>query len=114
VLEIAFADDRHFTLPFEFLRSIRLRGGARHGPGERSCKSEEDVEITHMSRWLVCGAIGVFRRARQRSLFLGYCITWGEPDSMWPTNLQRMQEAGASAKLPGRVGSVQVEVGAGG
>jgi DUF971 family protein len=50
VLEIVFADGKHFKLPCEFLRvyspSAEVRG---HGPGQEVLQiGKKDVEITHL------------------------------------------------------------------
>src|ERR1700719_216644 len=50
VLEIVFADGKHFKLPCEFLRvyspSAEVRG---HGPGQEVLQiGKKDVEITHI------------------------------------------------------------------
>jgi len=99
VLEIAFSDGKHFSLPYEFLRvyspSAEVRG---HGPGQETLQvGKKEVEIK------TAEPVGTY--AMQLAFSDGHdsgIYTWEylhsmgiNQESMWQDYLQRMEEAGA-------------------
>ncbi len=100
VLEIAFADGKRFTLPFEFLRvyspSAEVRG---HGPGEEVLQvGKKDVDITAIEPVGSYAVQLVFSDGHDSGLYSwDYLYDLGEnQDTMWKHYLERMQAAGAS------------------
>ena len=100
VLEIAFADGKRFTLPFEFLRvyspSAEVRG---HGPGQEVLQvGKKDVEITQVEPVGSYAVQLVFSDGHDSGLYSwAYFYDLGaNQDAMWAHYLERMQAAGAS------------------
>ena len=100
VLEIAFADEQRFTLPFEFLRvyspSAEVRG---HGPGQEVLQvGKKDVEITQIEPVGSYAVQLVFSDGHDSGLYSwDYLYKLGvNQDAMWTHYLERMQQAGAS------------------
>ena len=100
VLEIAFADGKRFTLPFEFLRvyspSAEVRG---HGPGQEVLQvGKKDVEITQVEPVGSYAVQLVFSDGHDSGLYSwDYLYNLGvNQDSMWTHYLERLQAAGAS------------------
>ena len=100
VLEIAFADGKRFTLPFEFLRvyspSAEVRG---HGPGQEVLQvGKKDVEITQVEPVGSYAVQLVFSDGHDSGLYSwDYFYNLGaNQDAMWTHYLERMQAAGAS------------------
>ena len=100
VLEIAFADGKRFTLPFEFLRvyspSAEVRG---HGPGQEVLQvGKKDVEITQVEPVGSYAVQLVFSDGHDSGLYSwDYFYDLGaNQDAMWAHYLERMQAAGAS------------------
>ena len=100
VLEIAFADEQRFTLPFEFLRvyspSAEVRG---HGPGQEVLQiGKKDVEITHIEPVGSYAVQLVFSDGHDSGLYSwGYLYNLGVNQApMWTQYLERLQQAGAS------------------
>lgn len=99
VLEIAFSDGKHFSLPYEFLRvyspSAEVRG---HGPGQETLQvGKKEVEIN------AAEPVGTY--AMQLSFSDGHdsgIYSWEylhsmgiNQEKMWNEYLQRMEAAGA-------------------
>ena len=100
VLEIAFADGKRYTLPFEFLRvyspSAEVRG---HGPGQEVLQvGKKDVEITQVEPVGSYAVQLVFSDGHDSGLYSwDYLYNLGvNQDSMWTHYLERLQAAGAS------------------
>ena len=100
VLEIAFADEQRFTLPFEFLRvyspSAEVRG---HGPGQEVLQvGKKDVEITQIEPVGSYAVQLVFSDGHDSGLYSwDYLYKLGmNQASMWTQYLERLQQAGAS------------------
>ena len=100
VLEIAFADGKRFTLPFEFLRvyspSAEVRG---HGPGQEVLQvGKQDVDITAVEPVGSYAVQLVFSDGHDSGLYSwDYLYDLGvNQDTMWKHYLERMQAAGAS------------------
>jgi DUF971 family protein len=100
VLEIAFADDKRFTLPFELLRvyspSAEVRG---HGPGQEVLQvGKKDVDITHIEPVGSYAVQLVFSDGHDSGLYSwDHLYNLGvNQDSMWTHYLQRLEAAGAS------------------
>jgi len=100
VLEIAFADGKHFKLPYEFLRvyspSAAVRG---HGPGQEVLQiGKKDVEITQLEPVGTYAVQPVFSDGHDTGLYSwDYIYSLGmNQDEMWQHYLRRMEEAGAS------------------
>jgi DUF971 family protein len=100
VLEIAFADEQRFTLPFEFLRvyspSAEVRG---HGPGQEVLQiGKKDVEISHIEPVGSYAVQLVFSDGHDSGLYSwGYLYNLGVNQApMWTQYLERLQQAGAS------------------
>ena len=100
VLEIAFANGRHFRLPYEFLRvhspSAEVRG---HGPGQETLQTgKRDVTIESVE------PVGHYALRPQFSDGHGsgiysweYLYDLGErQDDLWRHYLERLAKAGAS------------------
>ena len=100
LLEIAFADDKRFSLPFEFLRvyspSAEVRG---HGPGQEVLQvGKKDVDITHIEPVGSYAVQLVFSDGHDSGLYSwDYLYNLGtNQDAMWAHYLDRMREANAS------------------
>ena len=100
VLEIAFADGKRFSLPFEFLRvyspSAEVRG---HGPGQEVLQvGKKDVDITDIEPVGSYAVQLVFSDGHDSGLYSwDYLYDMGaNQDTMWKHYLERMQAAGAS------------------
>lgn len=105
VLEIAFADGKRFTMPFELLRvyspSAEVRG---HGPGQEVLQvGKKDVDITHIEPVGAYAVQLVFSDGHDSGLYSwDYLYKLGvNQDSMWTHYLQRLEEAGASRDAEG-------------
>lgn len=100
VLEIAFADGKRFTMPFEFLRvyspSAEVRG---HGPGQEVLQiGKKDVDITAIEPVGAYAVQLVFSDGHDSGLYSwDYLYELGvNQGAMWSQYLRRMQDAGAS------------------
>jgi DUF971 family protein len=100
LLEIAFADGKHYSLPFEFLRvyspSAEVRG---HGPGQEVLQiGKKDVEITHIEPVGAYAVQLVFSDGHDSGIYSwDYLYNIGvNQDAMWAQYLERMQAEGAS------------------
>ncbi len=100
VLEIAFADGKRYTLPFEFLRvyspSAEVRG---HGPGQEVLQiGKKDVEITQIEPVGSYAVQLVFSDGHDSGIYSwDYFYNLGaNQDAMWAHYLERMQAEGAS------------------
>ena len=100
VLEIAFADGKRFSLPFEFLRvyspSAEVRG---HGPGQEVLQvGKKDVEITQVEPVGSYAVKLVLSDGHDSGLYSWvYFYNLGaNQGAMWTHYLERMQAAGAS------------------
>jgi len=99
VLEIAFSDGKHFSLPYEFLRvyspSAEVRG---HGPGQETLQvGKKNVEITAAEPVGTYAMQLVFSDGHDSGLYSWeYLHSMGiNQDAMWQEYLQRMEQAGA-------------------
>ncbi|HUQ76877.1 MAG TPA: DUF971 domain-containing protein [Burkholderiales bacterium] len=100
VLEIAFADGRHFRLPFEFLRvyspSAEVRG---HGPGQEVLQTgKREVEIRALEPVGSYAVQPVFSDGHSTGIFSwDYLYEIGETqDQLWAQYLAKLQASGAS------------------
>ena len=100
LLEIAFADGKRYSLPFEFLRvyspSAEVRG---HGPGQETLQvGKKDVEITQVEPVGSYAVQLVFSDGHDSGIYSwDYFYNIGaHQDEMWAHYLERMREAGAS------------------
>ncbi len=100
ILEIAFDDGRHFTLPCEYLRvfspSAEVRG---HGPGQEVLQvGKKNVEIKEIEPVGVYAVKLVFSDGHDTGLYSWeYLHELGEKqESSWKSYLARMEQAGAS------------------
>ena len=99
VLEIAFSDGKHFSLPYEFLRvyspSAEVRG---HGPGQETLQvGKKNVEITAAEPVGTYAMQLVFSDGHDSGLYSWeYLHSMGmNQEKMWNEYLQRMEAAGA-------------------
>ena len=99
VLEIAFSDGKHFSLPYEFLRvyspSAEVRG---HGPGQETLQvGKKNVEISAAEPVGTYAMQLVFSDGHDSGLYSWeYLHSMGiKQDAMWQEYLQRMEQAGA-------------------
>jgi DUF971 family protein len=99
VLEIAFSDGKHFSLPYEFLRvyspSAEVRG---HGPGQETLQvGKKNVGITAAEPVGTYAMQLVFSDGHDSGLYSWeYLHSMGiNQESMWQEYLQRMEQAGA-------------------
>ena len=99
VLEIAFSDGKHFSLPYEFLRvyspSAEVRG---HGPGQETLQvGKKNVEITAAEPVGTYAMQLVFSDGHDSGLYSWeYLHSMGiNQEKMWQEYLKRMEEAGA-------------------
>jgi DUF971 family protein len=100
ILEIAFDDGKHFTLPCEYLRvfspSAEVRG---HGPGQEVLQvGKKNVEIKEIEPVGVYAVKLVFSDGHDTGLYSWeYLHELGEKqESSWKSYLARMEQAGAS------------------
>jgi len=100
VLEIAFANGRHFRLPYEFLRvhspSAEVRG---HGPGQETLQAgKRDVTITTVEPVGHYALRPTFSDGHDTGLYSwDYLYDLGErQDELWQRYLERLAAAGAS------------------
>ena len=100
VLEISFADGKHFKLSYEFLRvyspSAEVRG---HGPGQEVLQiGKQNVEITQLEPVGTYAVQPVFSDGHDTGIYSwDYLYDLGmKQDEMWQHYLRRMAEAGAS------------------
>jgi DUF971 family protein len=106
VLEIVFADGKHFKLPFEFLRvhspSAEVRG---HGPGQEVLQiGKKNVDITHIEPVGSYALQPVFSDGHDTGIYSwDYLYGLGvNQEELWREYLQRLKEASASREpLPG-------------
>ena len=99
VLEIAFSDDKHFRLPFEFLRvhspSAEVRG---HGPGQETLQvGKKEVGITNAEAVGTYAIQFLFSDGHDTGIY-----SWENlhnmgmnQESMWNEYLSKMSAAGA-------------------
>jgi DUF971 family protein len=100
VLEIAFANGRHFRLPYEFLRvyspSAEVRG---HGPGQETLQAgKRDVTIDSVEPVGHYALRPTFSDGHATGIYSwDYLYELGErQDEMWRRYLERLAAAGAS------------------
>ena len=100
VLEIAFANGRHFRLPYEFLRvhspSAEVRG---HGPGQQTLQvGKRDVTIRTVEPVGHYALRPAFSDGHDTGIYSWeYLYELGErQDEMWRRYLERLAAAGAS------------------
>ena len=102
VLEIAFADGKRFTLPFEFLRvyspSAEVRG---HGPGQEVLQvGKENVNITNIEPVGTYAVCLFFDDGHNTGI---YSWDWlhhlgTEQENLWKQYLERLEKAGVVRK----------------
>jgi DUF971 family protein len=100
MLEIAFADGKRYTLPFEFLRvyspSAEVRG---HGPGQEVLQvGKKDVEISNIEPVGSYAVQLVFSDGHDSGIYSwDYFYNIGaNQDAMWAHYLERLQAEGGS------------------
>jgi DUF971 family protein len=100
VLEIAFANGRHFRLPYEFLRvhspSAEVRG---HGPGQETLQiGKRDVTINSVEPVGHYALRPTFSDGHATGIYSwDYLYDLGERhDELWRRYLERLAAAGAS------------------
>ena len=100
VLEIAFANGRHFRLPYEFLRvhspSAEVRG---HGPGQETLQTgKRDVMVTGVEPIGHYAVRPTFSDGHDTCIYSwDYLYDLGErQDELWRRYLERLAAAGAS------------------
>jgi DUF971 family protein len=100
VLEIAFANGRHFRLPYEFLRvyspSAEVRG---HGPGQETLQAgKRDVTIDSVEPVGHYALRPTFSDGHATGIYSwDYLYELGvRQDEMWRRYLERLAAAGAS------------------
>lgn len=99
VLDIAFSDGKHFSLPYEFLRvyspSAEVRG---HGPGQETLQvGKKEVEITAAEPVGTYALQLVFSDGHDSGIYSWETLHGMgiNQEAMWQEYLQRMAEAGA-------------------
>ncbi len=99
VLEIAFSDGKHFSLPYEFLRvyspSAEVRG---HGPGQETLQvGKKEVEIKAAEPVGTYAMVLIFSDGHETGIYTWeYLHSMGiNQEKMWQEYLQRMDAAGA-------------------
>ena len=99
VLEIAFSDGEHFSLPYEFLRvyspSAEVRG---HGPGQETLQvGKKEVEIKAAEPVGTYAMVLIFSDGHETGIYTWeYLHSMGiNQEKMWQEYLQRMDAAGA-------------------
>ncbi len=100
VLEISFADGKHFQLPYEYLRvyspSAEVRG---HGQGQEVLQTGKmNVEITNVEPVGGYAVVLIFSDGHDSGIYSwDYFYKLGiNQDEMWQEYLKRMEAAGAS------------------
>ena len=100
VLEIAFANGRHFRLPYEFLRvhspSAEVRG---HGPGQETLQTgKRDVTVKSVEPVGLYALRPAFSDGHDTGIYSwDYLYDLGErQDELWRRYLERLAAAGAS------------------
>ncbi|HET9652997.1 MAG TPA: DUF971 domain-containing protein [Usitatibacter sp.] len=100
VLDIAFEDGRHFSLPCEYLRvfspSAEVRG---HGPGQEVLQAgKRDVNITAIEPVGVYAVKLAFTDGHDTGIYSwDYLYDLGvRQDANWKSYLARLQQAGKS------------------
>jgi len=100
ILEVAFDDDKRFSLPCEYLRvyspSAEVRG---HGPGQEVLQvGKRDVEIKDIEPVGAYAVKLVFSDGHDTGLYSwDYLYELGETqESSWKSYLARLEQAGAS------------------
>jgi DUF971 family protein len=100
VLELVFANGRHFRLPYEFLRvyspSAEVRG---HGPGQETLQAgKRDVTITSVEPVGHYALRPSFSDGHSSGLYSwDYLYDLGErQDELWQRYLERLAAAGES------------------
>jgi DUF971 family protein len=100
ILEIAFANGRHFRLPYEFLRvhspSAEVRG---HGPGQDTLQTgKRDVTIVTVEPVGHYALRPTFSDSHDTGIYSwDYLYDLGErQDELWRRYLERLAAAGAS------------------
>jgi DUF971 family protein len=100
ILEFAFADGRHFRLPYEFLRvhspSAEVRG---HGPGQETLQpGKRDVTIASVEPVGHYALRPTFSDGHATGIYSWeYLYDLGERhDELWRRYLERLAAAGAS------------------
>ena len=100
VLEISFADGKHFMLPYEFLRvyspSAEVRG---HGHGQEVLQiGKKNIEITNIEPVGGYAVVLIFSDGHDSGIYSwDYFYKLGmHQDEMWQEYLNRMEQAGAS------------------
>jgi DUF971 family protein len=100
VLEITFADGKHFELPYELLRvyspSAEVSG---HGPGQEVLQvGKKGIDITHIEPVGSYAVQFVFSDGHDTGLYSwDYFYSLGmQQDEKWQSYLQRIKDAGAS------------------
>ena len=104
LLEIAFDNDDHFHLPFEFLRvyspSAEVRG---HGPGQEILQAgKKDIDISKLEPVGNYAVQLYFSDGHNTGIYSwDYLHELGSgQDRLWQQYLERMQKAGASRDTP--------------
>ncbi len=104
LLEIAFDNDDHFHLPFEFLRvyspSAEVRG---HGPGQEILQAgKKDIDISKLEPVGNYAVQLYFSDGHNTGIYSwDYLHELGSGrDHLWQQYLERMQKAGASRDTP--------------
>jgi DUF971 family protein len=104
VLELVFANGRHFRLPYEFLRvnspSAEVRG---HGPGQETLQTgKRDVTITTVEPVGHYALRPTFSDGHDTGIYSwDYLYDLGErQDELWRRYLERLAAAGASRDAP--------------
>jgi DUF971 family protein len=100
VLELVFANGRHFRLPYEYLRvyspSAEVRG---HGPGQETLQpGKRDVTITSVEPVGHYALRPTFSDGHSTGIYSwDYLYDLGErQDDLWRRYLERLAAAGAS------------------
>ena len=100
VLELVFANGRHFRLPYEYLRvhspSAEVRG---HGPGQETLQTgKRDVTIASVEPVGHYALRPTFSDGHSTGIYSwDYLYDLGErQDELWPRYLERIAAAGAS------------------
>ena len=100
VLEISFADGKHFNLPYEYLRvyspSAEVRG---HGQGQEVLQvGKMNIEITNVEPVGTYAVVLIFSDGHDSGIYSwDYLYKLGiNQEAMWQEYLKRMEAAGAS------------------
>jgi len=104
VLELVFANGRHFRLPYEYLRvyspSAEVRG---HGPGQETLQTaKRDVTINSIEQVGHYAVRPTFSDGHSTGIYSwDYLYDLGErQDELWRRYLERLAAAGASRDPP--------------